>query len=127
MLLFFFIIGDQCNAPIVMFSFQLDTIWVGINVPDVLPRLTKRKSIIPLLFIPINIHDLLMISIFFYIFYIFHYIYILKTSPLHQLFKQNIVQYNNFPKRIGIRKPENAIYVHNRKYDIVYYKNNDNN
>ncbi|XP_037929199.1 uncharacterized protein LOC119663663, partial [Teleopsis dalmanni] len=35
--------------------------------------------------------------------------------PLQQLFKQNIVQYNNFPKRIGIRKPENAIYIHNRK------------
>lgn len=35
--------------------------------------------------------------------------------PLQQLLKQNIVQYNNFPKRIGIRKPENAIYLHNRK------------
>uniref|UniRef100_A0A1B0ASS3 C2H2-type domain-containing protein n=1 Tax=Glossina palpalis gambiensis TaxID=67801 RepID=A0A1B0ASS3_9MUSC len=40
-----------------------------------------------------------------------------KTAkmPLQQFFKQNIVQYNNFPKRIGIRKPENAIYLHNRK------------
>ncbi|KAM7349700.1 uncharacterized protein ACRADG_008561 isoform 1-T3 [Cochliomyia hominivorax] len=40
-----------------------------------------------------------------------------KTAkmPLQQLFKQNIVQYNNFPRRIGIRKPENAIYLHNRK------------
>ncbi|XP_075154986.1 uncharacterized protein LOC142228443 [Haematobia irritans] len=40
-----------------------------------------------------------------------------KTAkmPLQQLFKQNIVQYNNFPRRIGIRKPENALYLHNRK------------
>ncbi|XP_061401078.1 uncharacterized protein LOC133336815 [Musca vetustissima] len=40
-----------------------------------------------------------------------------KTAkmPLQQLFKQNIVQYNNFPRRIGMRKPENALYLHNRK------------
>ncbi|XP_013102140.2 uncharacterized protein LOC106083571 [Stomoxys calcitrans] len=40
-----------------------------------------------------------------------------KTAkmPLQQLFKQNIVQYNNFPRRVGMRKPENALYLHNRK------------
>ncbi|XP_067638756.1 interaptin [Eurosta solidaginis] len=42
--------------------------------------------------------------------------------PFQQLLKQNIVEYNNFPKRVGVRKPENALYMHNRKLHMANNK-----